>query len=87
MEVQFELSYKGTNKFSLPLSFDIVGPAGATQAEEAAYEDFGCSSRRQRPRSAVRRESKWKTSPVLPRLDGTAAIYSSVVKADTMLTW
>ena len=39
-KVQFELSYEGTNKFSLPLSFDIVGPAGATQAEEAAYEEL-----------------------------------------------
>jgi hypothetical protein len=49
-KVPFELSYEGTNKFSLPLSFVIVGPAGATQAEEAAYEDFGCSgSGRGRP--------------------------------------
>lgn len=39
-KVQFELSYEGTNKFCLPLSFEIVGPAGATRVEEAAYEEL-----------------------------------------------
>ena len=60
-KVQFELSYEGTNKFSLPLSFDIVGPAGATQTEEQRTKNFGFSSRRQRPRSPNRRACKRKT--------------------------
>jgi hypothetical protein len=39
-KVLFEMSYKGANEFSLHLDLNIVGPAGAAQAEEAAYQEL-----------------------------------------------
>jgi hypothetical protein len=40
-KIKFTVKYQGANDFSSELNFEIVGPAGAAQAEEAAYEELG----------------------------------------------
>jgi hypothetical protein len=39
-KIRFTIKYQGTNDFSFDLNFEVVGPAGAAQAEEAAYEEL-----------------------------------------------
>ena len=39
-KIRFGIRNHGTNDFAFELNFEIVGPAGAAQAEEAAYEEL-----------------------------------------------
>ena len=38
--VRLTIEYQGISKFTVPLDFRIVGPAGAAQAKAAAYAEL-----------------------------------------------